>query len=118
MFWNRWVEALIIENIYKKFKVHELKNSWTLKIKKLFKLRLTFGYQNDRIFMGSKSEVRLLPEKKKMGRPTDNPKGNPLHVRLDEEATMILEKYCFQEKVSKMEGARRGIKKLRDDLKK
>jgi len=59
-----------------------------------------------------------LPEKKKMGRPTDNPKGNPVHARLDEEATRILEAYCKQEKVSKMEAIRRGIKKLKDDLKK
>ena len=53
-----------------------------------------------------------------MGRPTDNPKGNPVHARLDEEATRILEAYCKQEKVSKMEAIRRGIKKLKDDLKK
>ena len=58
-----------------------------------------------------------MPEKKKMGRPTDNPKGTSIHVRLDEESKIILNKYCEQEQVTKMEGTRRGIKKLKDDLK-
>lgn len=51
------------------------------------------------------------------GRPTDNPKGVPMHVRLDKESEEILDKYCKQEGVSKMEAARRGIKKLKSDLK-
>lgn len=54
----------------------------------------------------------------KMGRPTDNPKGAPIHVRLDKESEEILTAYCNQEKVSKMEAARRGIKKLKSDIKK
>ncbi len=58
-----------------------------------------------------------MPEKKK-GRPTDNPKGVSIHVRLDNESDLILKSYCEQEKVTKMEGTRRGIKKLKDDLKK
>lgn len=63
------------------------------------------------------SEVNLLPEKKKMGRPTDNPKGVSAHVRLDAECEGILTQYCEQEHVSKMEAIRRGIKKLKDELK-
>lgn len=55
---------------------------------------------------------------KKMGRPTDNPKPYKLAVKCDEECKTILEDYCLQENVSKMEAARRGIKKLKDDLKK
>ena len=51
------------------------------------------------------------------GRPTNNPKSAPIHVRLDKESEEILQKYCEQENVSKMEAARRGIKKLRSDLK-
>lgn len=51
------------------------------------------------------------------GRPTDNPKGTPIHVRLDKESEEVLNKYCKQENVSKMEAARRGIKKLKSDLK-
>lgn len=52
------------------------------------------------------------------GRPTNNPKGTPIHVRLDKESEEILNAYCEQEKVSKMEAARRGIKKLKSDIKK
>ena len=52
----------------------------------------------------------------RMGRPTDNPKDKPLFVRLDHESDEILEAYCRQENVSKMEAARRGIKKLKCDL--
>lgn len=54
----------------------------------------------------------------KMGRPTDNPKGRQIGVRLDEECEQILERYCTQEKVGTAEAARRGIKKLKDDIKK
>lgn len=55
---------------------------------------------------------------KRVGRPTDNPKGKPRQIRLDEECNEILEVYCEQESISKAEGIRRGIKKLRDDIKK
>ena len=53
-----------------------------------------------------------------MGRPTDNPKDKTLFVRLDGESSEVLETYCEQEQVTKAEAARRGIKKLKDDLKK
>ncbi len=59
-----------------------------------------------------------MPEKKKMGRPTDNPKRDPIHVRLDEECLELLAVYCAQEQVHRTEAIRRGIRKLRDDLKK
>ena len=52
------------------------------------------------------------------GRPTDNPKGVSIHVRLDKECEEILTAYCKQEQVSKMEATRRGIKKLKSELKK
>lgn len=54
----------------------------------------------------------------KRGRPTINPKTKPIHVRLDEESANILNQYCNQENLPKTEGIRRGIKKLRDDIKK
>ncbi len=54
----------------------------------------------------------------KMGRPTDNPKDKSLFVRLDGESNDVLDAYCKQEQVTKAEAARRGIKKLKDDLKK
>ena len=52
------------------------------------------------------------------GRPTDNPKPKPHFVRLDSESSDTLDAYCEQEQVTKAEAARRGIKKLKDDLKK
>lgn len=52
------------------------------------------------------------------GRPTDNPKGAPIHVRLDKECETILKEYCEQEKVGKTEAIRRGIKKLKPEIKK
>lgn len=55
---------------------------------------------------------------KKMGRPTENPKPFRVNVRIDTECKEILDAYIEQEKVTAMEAVRRGIKKLRDDLKK
>lgn len=52
-----------------------------------------------------------------MGRPTDNPKPYKIAVKLDQEAKDILDAYCKQESVSMMEAARRGIKRLKPDLK-
>lgn len=53
------------------------------------------------------------------GRPkTDNPKSNPIHVRLDNESMDVLEKYCRQENIPRAEGIRRGIQKLKPDIKK
>ena len=53
------------------------------------------------------------------GRPkSDNPKSNPIHVRLDNETQEILEKYCQQEDIPKTEGIRRGIYKLKSEIKK
>lgn len=57
-------------------------------------------------------------EVKKRGRPTDNPKPYRIAVKMDEETKKILESYCSQEKVNQMEAARRGIRKLAEDLKK
>jgi hypothetical protein len=68
------------------------------------------------IIMGFKSEVMALSPR--TGRPTDNPKGTSIHVRLDKKCEEILNAYCEQEKVSKMEATRRGIKRLEPDLKK
>lgn len=55
-------------------------------------------------------------EKKKMGRPTDNPKNYRSVVRMDEETNLILEKYCAKESVTKMEAIRRGIRELKKFL--
>lgn len=52
------------------------------------------------------------------GRPTSNPKGRPIHVRLDEKSEAILTAYAKQEDVSIAESIRRGIAKLEPDIKK
>lgn len=53
------------------------------------------------------------------GRPKSiNPKSNPIHVRLDDETKEILENYCKRENVTKTEGIRKGIHRLRSDIKK
>lgn len=55
---------------------------------------------------------------KKMGRPTDNPKPFRVNARLDIESKEILDAYTKQENITAMEAVRRGIKKLKNDLKK
>ena len=52
------------------------------------------------------------------GRPTDNPKSERITVRLDNECSEILKVYCEQENVEKAEAIRRGISKLKPDIKK
>ncbi len=53
------------------------------------------------------------------GRPkSSNPKSSPIHIRLDSECKNILDKYCEQENIPKTEGIRRGIYKLRSEIKK
>lgn len=52
--------------------------------------------------------------KKKMGRPTDNPKQVQIAVRFDDETLQILDNYCEKEKVSRAEGTRRAVRKLKD----
>lgn len=54
----------------------------------------------------------------KMGRPTDNKKGIPIHVRLDAKSEDILSQYIAQKDVSRAEAIRRGIYKLESDLEK
>lgn len=53
------------------------------------------------------------------GRPkSDNPKSERITVRLDNECSKTLNKYCEQEQVEKAEAIRRGINKLKSDIKK
>jgi len=58
-----------------------------------------------------------MPERKRMGRPTDNPKSNPIHVRLDNESLEILDKYCKQKNIKRTEGIRQGIQLLESKMK-
>lgn len=53
------------------------------------------------------------------GRPKiENPKSERITVRLDSEYANILKQYCEQEKIEKAEAIRRGISKLKPDIKK
>ena len=52
------------------------------------------------------------------GRPTNNPKDARITVRLDHESQQVLESYCEQVSVDKAEGVRRGIMKLKPEIKK
>ena len=56
--------------------------------------------------------------KKKMGRPTDNPKTRQVGIRLDQKCQDILDKYTEQYGVNVAEAARRGIMKLEEEIKK
>ncbi len=50
---------------------------------------------------------------KKMGRPTDSPKQIQIAVRFDSETLQILDEYCDKEKISRAEGTRRAVRKLK-----
>lgn len=52
------------------------------------------------------------------GRPTSNPKGKSIHVRLDENSDRILNAYIKQKGITIAEGIRQGIAKLEEDIKK
>lgn len=53
------------------------------------------------------------------GRPkSDNPKSESVHLRLTTDDKEILDLYCEQERIQKAEAVRRGIRKLKDDIKK
>lgn len=54
----------------------------------------------------------------KRGPKEELPKPYRMAVKYNEECKQILEAYCAQENVNRMEAARRGIKKLKEDLKK
>ena len=48
-----------------------------------------------------------------MGRPTNSPKTTQFGIRFDKETIEILDRYCNQENISRPEGARRAVRKLK-----
>ncbi len=50
---------------------------------------------------------------KKMGRPTDSPKQVQIAIRFDSETLKILDEFCEIEKISRAEGIRRAVRKLK-----
>jgi len=73
--------------------------------------------KGDNAIMADESEVEDLP-KKKIGRPTSNPKNDRITVRLDKKSESVLSLYCKQESVDRAEAVRRGVCKLESDLRK
>ena len=53
-----------------------------------------------------------MDDKKKMGRPTNDPKDVKLTVRVSKATNEILEKYCKENNISKVEGVREAINRL------
>ena len=54
-----------------------------------------------------------MPEKKKIGRPTDSPKKHEIKVRFDDETLEILDNYCEKQKVTRVQGIRDAVKDLK-----
>lgn len=65
---------------------------------------------------GKSQEVRKVENKKKMGRPTDNPRPNKLSIRISDTDKETLEKYCVEKEVNRTEAISRGIQKLKEDI--
>ncbi|MBI6040257.1 ribbon-helix-helix protein, CopG family [Clostridium perfringens] len=49
-----------------------------------------------------------------MGRPTDKPKKTQIAIRLDDETLEILDSYCQENGISRAEGTRMAIHKLKN----
>lgn len=65
------------------------------------------------ILMVCKKGVRKIETPKKMGRPTDKPKKTQIAIRLDDETLEILDSYCQENGISRAEGTRMAIHKLK-----
>ena len=52
---------------------------------------------------------------KKLGRPTDNPKPTQLAIRFDDEALSILDTFCEKAQVSRAEGIRLAVRRLKKE---
>lgn len=50
---------------------------------------------------------------KKIGRPTDSPKIHEIKVRFDDECLKILDAYCKENQVTRVQGIRDGVKRLK-----
>lgn len=56
-----------------------------------------------------------MTEKKKMGRPTDDPKPHKVSARLNDEGLKILDDYCKRKNINHPEGIRQAIYHLKDE---
>ena len=80
-----------------------------LVLKVIFNLSIDFlGYIVYILFMGYKKWGESMSPK--TGRPkAQNPKSNPIHVRLDDETLAVLDDYCKRHEKKRTEGIRDGI---------
>lgn len=53
-----------------------------------------------------------MPEKRKRGRPTDNPKTTQFTIRFDKETLDILDNYCKKQDITRPEAVRTIIRQL------
>lgn len=51
---------------------------------------------------------------KKIGRPTDNPKTIQIAIRFDDKTLKILDEYCNNQKISRAEGVRKAVGRLKE----
>ena len=75
---------------------------------------LTFDPKTNIILLGSKVGGENLTEKKKMGRPTDDPKPNKVSAWVSDETLEILDEYCEKKQIRRPEGVRQAINHLKD----
>ena len=55
-----------------------------------------------------------MSDAKKMGRPfSENPKSTKITLRIDKNDTEILDNYCGKKKISRSDGIREGIHRLK-----
>ena len=67
-----------------------------------------WGYMNYIVFMGYKKWGENMSPR--TGRPkSENPKSNPLHVRLDDKTLKVLDDYCERTGKKRTEAIRDGI---------
>lgn len=57
--------------------------------------------------------MKQLSEKKKMGRPTNNPKNTMFSIRFDRDTLDVLDSYCRENSIQRAEGVRRAVRKLK-----
>ena len=60
-------------------------------------------------------EAVLTDSKKKMGRPTNNPRPHSLTIRISDADKRVLEEYCAKTGVNRTEAISRGIGKLKSE---
>ena len=56
-----------------------------------------------------------MTEKKKMGRPTDEPKPHKVSARLTDAGFQTLDDYCQKKQINHPEGIRQAIDRLKDE---